>query len=396
MIELKGKYNDAIVYTDLIDESTVSQIVDLCGQEFAKNSKIRIMPDCHSGKGCVIGTTMTIKDKVVPNLVGVDIGCGVITVKLKDKQIDFQKLDEVIRKYIPSGMNIRKTPHRLLEYTRVEDLRCVCKINTGRADLSLGTLGSGNHYMEADVDKEGNIYLVVHTGSRNLGKQVAEYYQNLAIKKLTSNKEIKQELIKTLKEQGREKEIQSELKKIKETTNIPKDFCYLEGSDFEDYIHDMRIVQQYANFNRLAIVEEIVNHMGFTIEEKFITIHNYIDTKNMILRKGSISAQKGEKVLIPLNMRDGSIIAIGKGNEEWNCSAPHGAGRILSRNKAKEQVSLDEYKKSMEGIWTTSVNESTIDESPMVYKPMELIIDNIQDTVDIVDIIKPVYNYKAN
>lgn len=396
MIELKGKYNDAIVYTDLIDESTVSQIVDLCGQEFAKNSKIRIMPDCHSGKGCVIGTTMTIKDKVVPNLVGVDIGCGVITIKLKDKQIDFQKLDEVIRKYIPSGMNIRKTPHRLLEYTHVEDLRCVCKINTGRADLSLGTLGSGNHYIEADVDKEGNNYLVVHTGSRNLGKQVAEYYQNLAIKKLTSNKEIKQELIKTLKEQGREKEIQSELKKIKETTNIPKDFCYLEGSDFEDYMHDMRIVQQYANFNRLAIVEEIVNHMGFTIEEKFITIHNYIDTKNMILRKGSISAQKGEKVLIPLNMRDGSIIAIGKGNEEWNCSAPHGAGRILSRNKAKEQVSLDEYKKSMEGIWTTSVNESTIDESPMVYKPMELIIDNIQDTVDIVDIIKPVYNYKAN
>ena len=339
---------------------------------------------------------MTIKDKVVPNLVGVDIGCGVITVKLKDKQIDFQKLDEVIRKYIPSGMNIRKTPHRLLEYTHVEDLRCVCKINIGRADLSLGTLGSGNHYIEADVDKEGSNYLVVHTGSRNLGKQVAEYYQNLAIKKLTSNKEIKQELIKTLKEQGREKEIQSELKKIKETTNIPKDFCYLEGSDFEDYMHDMRIVQQYANFNRLAIIEEIVNHMGFTTEEKFTTIHNYIDTKNMILRKGSISAQKGEKVLIPLNMRDGGIIAIGKGNGEWNCSAPHGAGRILSRNKAKEQVSLDEYKKSMEGIWTTSVNESTIDESPMAYKPMELIIDNIQDTVDIVDIIKPVYNYKAN
>ena len=396
MIELKGKCNNAIVYTDLIDDATISQIVDLCGQEFAKNSKIRIMPDCHSGKGCVIGTTMTIKDKVVPNLVGVDIGCGVITVKLKDKQIDFQKLDEVIRKYIPSGMNIRKTPHRLLEYTHVEDLRCVCKINIGRADLSLGTLGSGNHYIEADVDKEGSNYLVVHTGSRNLGKQVAEYYQNLAIKKLTSNKEIKQELIKTLKEQGREKEIQSELKKIKETTNIPKDFCYLEGSDFEDYMHDMRIVQQYANFNRLAIIEEIVNHMGFTTEEKFTTIHNYIDTKNMILRKGSISAQKGEKVLIPLNMRDGGIIAIGKGNGEWNCSAPHGAGRILSRNKAKEQVSLDEYKKSMEGIWTTSVNESTIDESPMAYKPMELIIDNIQDTVDIVDIIKPVYNYKAN
>lgn len=396
MIELKGKYNNAIVYTDNIEETAISQIINLCNQEFTKGSKIRMMSDCHAGAGCTIGTTMTITDKIVPNLVGVDIGCNVRVAKIYNKDINFEKLDYIIRQLIPSGQNIRTTPHEYLNYTNLEYLKCINNINIGRADLSLGTLGGGNHFIEVNIDKNGNYYIVVHTGSRYLGKQVAEYYQNLAIKEIYSNNYKKKELIKTLKEQGREKDIQNELNKLKTNVEIPKELCYLTGDNLSNYLYDIKIVQEYAKYNSKAIIQTICEEMNFTIIDEFVTAHNYIDVDNMILRKGSVSAQNGEKLIIPINMRDGSLICIGKGNPEWNYSAPHGAGRILSRSKAREVISIEEYTNSMKGVWTTSVCESTIDESPMVYKPIEEIIENIKDTLDIIDIIKPVYNFKSN
>lgn len=396
MLELNGKHNKAKVYTDNIESEAISQIIELCNQEFTSGSKIRVMPDTHAGKGCTIGTTMTLVDKVVPNLVGVDIGCGMETVELKDKDIDCGLLDSVIREYIPSGFSVRSKEHKLVEKIDLKELKCYDKlVNTDRLLLSLGSLGGGNHFLEIDKDNEGKLYLVVHSGSRNLGKQVAELYQEMAYNKLIENREIKEDIINNLKRQGREKDIASELKNI--TGNkVPKHLAYLVGQDFDDYIHDMSIVQEFAMLSRKAMVDEIVNRVGLTVAEQFTTIHNYIEKDTMILRKGAISAKTGEKVLIPINMRDGSIIAIGKGNEDWNYSAPHGAGRLMSRSKAKKEVTMEEYKDSMEGIWSTSVNESTIDESPMAYKPMDEIIENIKDTVDIIKIIKPIYNYKAN
>lgn len=392
---LKGKNNIAKVYTNNIESEAISQIIELCNQEFCKDSKIIIMPDTHAGAGCTIGTTMTIKDKVVPNLVGVDIGCGMETIKIGEKEIDFSKLDDIIRKHIPSGFNVRNIEHKYCNMINLKNLKSSKYINIDRAKLSIGTLGGGNHFIEINKDDVGNIYLVVHSGSRNLGKQVAEFYQNIAYKKLIDINDKKKLLIERLKKEGRKKDIQIELERIA-IPKVKKQLAYLQGDDFLQYINDMKIVQYFAELNRKAIIDEIVSRMGFTVEEQFTTIHNYIDTDNMILRKGAISAQKGEKVLIPLNMRDGSIIAIGKGNSDWNYSAPHGAGRIMSRSKAKETVSLSEYKESMKHIWTTSVCESTIDESPMAYKPIEEIIDNIKDTVDIVSIIKPLYNFKSN
>lgn len=395
MIILEGKNNNAKVYTDNIENEAISQIVELCNQEFCKDSNIRIMPDVHSGAGCTIGTTMTIKDKVVPNLVGVDIGCGMETVKIREKEIDFKKLDDIIRGYIPSGFNIRNTEHRYCKMIDLNNLKYHKSINIKRAMLSIGTLGGGNHFIEMNKDGMGNVYIVVHSGSRNLGKQVAELYQDIAYKKLIDTRSEKDNIIEKLKKEGREKDIQTELKKIV-IPKIRKELAYLQGEDFNDYINDIKIVQKFADLNRKAIIDEIVSRMGFTIEEQFTTVHNYIDTESMILRKGAISAKLNEKVLIPMNMRDGSLICIGKGNEDWNYSAPHGAGRIMSRSKAKEMVSIEEYKESMKGIWSTSVRESTIDESPMAYKPMEEIIRNVKDTVDVIDIIKPLYNFKAN
>lgn len=368
MIEIKGKYNTAKVFTDNIEEQAAAQIKELCDQEFVKGSTIRIMPDVHAGIGCTIGTTMTISDKLVPNLVGVDIGCGIETIKLKQKEIDFKKLDEIIYDYIPSGFKIRNKPHEYVKYIDFNDLACRKHVDLERARLSVGTLGGGNHFIEVNKDKEGSLYLVVHSGSRHLGKQVAEYYQKRGYEELKAKG-------------GSEK--------------TSKHLAYVEGKSYRDYLNDMRIVQKYAEYNRKAIVDEIINRMGFDIEEQFTTIHNYIDLDNMILRKGAISAQKGEKVLIPINMRDGSLICIGKGNKDWNYSAPHGAGRIMSRRQAKKNISLEEFKKSMEGIYSTSVNRSTLDECALAYKPMEEIIRNIHDTVEIVDIIKPIYNFKA-
>lgn len=397
MFDLNGKYATARIFTDNIENEAISQIYELCNQEFVEGCKVRIMPDVHAGKGCTIGTTMEIKDKVVPNLVGVDISCGVLCIKLKEKEINFKKLDDIIRKYIPSGMNVREKAIDSSEIRKIglQKLKCINNINMDRAEKSLGTLGNGNHYLEIDVDEEKNLYLVIHSGSRYLGKQVAEYYQKIAINDLANNTKEKITLIQKLKNEGREKEIECALK-IFDKPKIPSYLAYLEGTHLKNYLHDVGIIQEYANKNRKIMANEIITRMGLSIEEEFTTCHNYIDLDNMILRKGAISAQKGEKLIIPINMRDGSIIGVGKGNPDWNYSAPHGAGRIMSRSKAKELVSLEEFKKSMSDVWTTSVCQSTIDESPMVYKPIEEIVENIKDTVIIEKIIKPVYNFKAN
>jgi tRNA-splicing ligase RtcB (3'-phosphate/5'-hydroxy nucleic acid ligase) len=395
MLEFQGKYNKAKVFTHNVEETAAEQIVDLCNQAFAKDSKIRIMPDTHAGAGCTIGTTMTIQDKIVPNLVGVDIGCGmeVVVINKKKDEINFDQVDETVRKYVPSGFNIREGRHR---FSKLIDFRNVkAPFNLKRAQKSVGTLGGGNHFIELNEDEKGNVYIVIHSGSRNLGKQVAEYYQNSAYEQLMNATSIKQELIEKLKAEGRESEIEAELKKV-QLSEIRKDLAYLEGQGFKDYMNDMKIAQHYAELNRKAMIDEIVTRMGWEITNQFTTIHNYIDLDNMILRKGAISAQQGERVIIPINMRDGSLIAYGKGNPDWNFSGPHGAGRIMSRKKAKETLNLADFQHTMSNVWTTSVAESTLDEAPMVYKPIDEIIENTKDAIDIKHIIKPIYNFKTN
>lgn len=394
------------IFTDNIDEKALQQINTLLEQDVFKNSKIRIMPDVHAGTGCVIGFTGDLGDKVIPNIVGVDIGCGMRIVELGNIELDLDKLDNMIRGYIPSGMNVHESPIDGAD-SYINEL--ICKDELKNKDnwlkKSLGTLGGGNHFIEIDVDDENNKYLVIHTGSRNLGKQVAEIYQEKAIKYCSYEKEMndeKRKIIKEYKEQHREKEIQNKLieisEKYKGKTKLPKDLCYLEGDLRDDYLHDMKICQDFAVENRTNIAFKIINTIcsQFTFPKFFETVHNYISFEDNIVRKGAISAKKGEKVLIPMNMRDGCIIGIGKGNDDWNCSAPHGAGRIMSRMDAKKALNLESYKDSMQNIYSTCVNESTIDESPMVYKPMDEIINNIKDTVDIVKIIKPIYNFKAS
>ena len=398
MLELRGRYNTAKVFTDLIDENAISQIIELLNQPMSEGQQIRIMPDVHAGAGCTIGTTMTITDKAVPNLVGVDIGCGMETVCIRESFIEVQKLDKLIRAQIPSGFNIRKKNHRYLEKTDLVGLYCFHHINLERAEKSLGTLGGGNHFIEADRGEDGSIYIVIHSGSRHLGLEVAKYYQEEAYKRLNRCSKTEMEaLIAKLKSEGKEKQIQKELKKLTNTrhTDVPKPLAYTEGDLFEQYIHDMKIVQEYAMLNRQAMMDEIIKGMGLHIRDSFTTIHNYIDTEKMILRKGAVSAQSGETLLIPINMRDGSLICTGKGNPDWNCSAPHGAGRVLSRGEARATLTLSEFKKQMEGIYSTSVSRDTIDESPMAYKSVDDIVSNIGDTVDINDVIKPIYNFKA-
>ena len=393
MFELFGKHNTCKVFTDNCDNETISQIIELLNQESVANSQIRIMPDTHAGKGCVIGTTMTITDKVIPNLVGVDIGCGMYAIKLEETEIDCEKLDKVIRQYIPSGFSIHD---RAITRSNIDKI--IAPIDVDRAMKSLGTLGGGNHFIEVDRGNDGKLWLVIHTGSRHLGIEVCKYYQDLAYNKIRNNgiREKIDATIARLKAEGKHHEIENTIKILKmQAGPIPKDLCYIEGEDFYNYINDMKITQEHAKINRYTIASQILQHMNLHEIEIFDTIHNYIDTDNMILRKGSISAQANEKVIIPMNMRDGSLICIGKGNPDWNYSAPHGAGRIMSRNQAREQVSLEEFKVSMKDIFSTCVNENTIDESPMVYKPINEIIENIKDTVDIIDIIKPIYNFKA-
>ena len=398
MLELQGKYATCKVFTDVIDEKAVAQIITLLNQPMAEGQSIRIMPDVHAGAGCTIGTTMTITDKVVPNLVGVDIGCGMETVKLREKHIEPMKLDKLIYEKIPSGFNIRSNTHRFFDEIDLTALYCYDHINPIRAERSLGTLGGGNHFIEADKGSDGSIYIVIHSGSRHLGVETASYYQDQAYKRLngSSQKDI-DALIAELKSTGRQKQIESELTKLKNTkrTSVPKELAYCEGDLFEQYIHDMKIVQQFAMLNRRAMIDEIIKGMGFHVEERFTTIHNYIDTENMMLRKGAVSAQAGEKLLIPINMRDGSLICVGKGDPDWNCSAPHGAGRLMSRTEAKHSFTVSEFKKQMSGIYTTSVSSSTLDECPMAYKSIDDIVGNIGGTVEITEIIKPIYNFKA-
>ena len=398
MLELQGKYNTAKIFTDIVDEASISQVLLLLNQEFTSDSKIRLMPDIHAGSGCTIGTTMTITDKIVPNLVGVDIGCGMETVKIKEKHIELQKLDKLIYEKIPSGFNIREKAHRYFKEINLEELYCYKQIDSKRAEKSLGTLGGGNHFIEADKDDDGAIYLVVHSGSRHLGLEVANYYQEEGYKVLngSANNDVNA-LIEQLKAQGRKREIQKSIAALKNTkrTNIPKQLAYVSGDLFKQYIHDMKIIQRYAELNRQAMMDEIVKGMKLHITEQFTTIHNYIDPDAMILRKGAVSARKNEKLLIPINMRDGSLICIGKGNDDWNQSAPHGAGRLMSRSAAKESFTVSEFKKQMDGIFTTSVSRSTLDECPMAYKGMGDIVNNIGDTAEITQIIKPIYNFKA-
>ena len=420
---------DLKIFTDDIEQEAVNQINLLLEQEPFKNCKVRIMPDVHAGKGCVIGFTADLGDKIIPNIVGVDIGCGMLCVELGKIDLDLEKLDQVINENIPAGRNIRE--QKLINFDKINDLYCLRELKeTKKFNRAIGTLGGGNHFIEVDIDEDGNKYLVIHTGSRNLGKQVADYYQNLAIELCSSKEEMfkrKEEIIKTYKEQGRRSEIQKVLKELEaeykqNKAELPNELCYLTGKYREMYLHDMEICQRYASINRVEIAQKILQEMfpnplykgdietidlGYryntmVIQNKigidfklFETIHNYISFEDNIVRKGAIRANKGERVIIPINMRDGSIIAVGKGNKDWNNSAPHGAGRLMSRKKAKETFNLEEFKKSMADIYSTSVLEETIDEAPFAYKPMQEIIDNIQDTVEIEKIIKPIYNFKA-
>ena len=408
MMQHEIHMSDLKIFTNTIEPEALNQIYTLVKHPVFADCKIRIMPDVHAGAGCVIGFTADLGDKVIPNIVGVDIGCGMLTVKLGHIDIDYEKLDKIIRRYVPSGRNVHDSV--LFNFMEMRELRCYKNLkNINWLECSLGTLGGGNHFIEVDADDENNKYLVIHTGSRNLGKQVAEYYQNLAIELMQGKEElanIQEKLIQDYKKQGRSKEIQKALKDIQRNftpvkLGIPKELCYLTGKYREDYLHDMKICQHFAEINRNVIANQIIKNLfGCNLTDKnflmFQTVHNYIEHNTNMVRKGAISAKAEERVLIPINMRDGCIIGIGKGNEDWNYSAPHGAGRLMSRSKAKEQISMEEYTNSMKGIYTTSVNCATIDESPMVYKPIDEIIENIQDTVKIEKIIKPIYNYKAS
>lgn len=363
---LEGKYNTARVFTDDLEKNAKQQIITMLNEEFTKGSKIRIMPDVHMGAGSVIGTTMTIKDKVVPNLVGVDIGCGLIVVELEDRVIDFRKLDKVIKQFVPSGFKIRRDPHENAYKTKIEDLRCKAKVDTDRGYHSIGTLGGGNHFIEINEDENYQKYLVIHSGSRNIGLQTAKHYQKLAYKTLSKTKD-----------------------------DVSRDLAYLEGQQFEDYLHDIKIIQKFAYINRETMAKVIIEKMGFSVKETFQTIHNYIDTEKMILRKGAVSAKKDELFIVPFNMRDGSILLRGKGNPEWNYSAPHGAGRTMSRREARRKIKIQDFQKSMVEVFSSSVSTHTIDEAPMAYKDPEDITDHIDETAEIVQRLKPIYNFKA-
>lgn len=399
---------DLKIFTENIEHEALNQIYTLVKQPAFSDCKIRIMPDVHAGAGCVIGFTADLGEKVIPNIVGVDIGCGMLTTNLGNIDIDFERLDNIIREYVPSGRRVHEEENSSVASDIIEKLYCKEQLkNIDWLKRSCGTLGGGNHFIEVDSDSKNNKYLVIHSGSRNVGKQVAEIYQQMAIDDISGKSNFKEDskkLIAEYKKCKREREISKAIKELKQsyeanTTKIPRELSYLVGKHREMYLHDMKLCQEFAKINRRVIQSIICYYMGWEVTketERFQTIHNYIEHDTNIVRKGAISAKTGEKVLIPINMRDGCILGIGKGNEDWNYSAPHGAGRTMSRSKAKESILLEDYQKAMDGIFTTSVNTSTIDESPMAYKTMDEIIGNIKDTVEIVDIIKPIYNFKAN
>ena len=374
MHEIRGRFNTAKVFTDNVDETSIAQIRELCDQEFVEGSRIRLMPDVHAGKGCTIGTTMTVGDKIVPNLVGVDIGCGMETLRLAERELDLARLDRIIHERIPSGFSVRPDCHEMLSEVSLSSLACAPHVCIERAEKSIGTLGGGNHFIEVNKDDEGNLYLVVHSGSRHLGLEVANHYQKLACESLG---------------------FQRRRLPKREAATLPRHLAYLTGNLFDAYVHDMKIVQHYAVVNRKAMVDEILRGMDLHAVETFTTIHNHLDTEHMILRKGAVSAMAGEKLLIPVNMRDGSLVCVGKGNEDWNCSAPHGAGRLMSRKQAKQQFTVDEFAREMAGVYSTSVGTGTLDECPMAYKSMANLLENVGPTVEVKQIIRPVYNFKA-
>ena len=366
MIEIQGHYNTAKVFTDILEPAAESQIRHLLDQPFIADSKVRIMPDVHSGKVGVVGLTMTITNKVVPNLIGLDGCCGIETALINSKRIDLKQLDKAIHRLIPAGSNVRGTPHHFNEDIDLASLRCADHVDIDRAVFSLGTLGGGNHFIEVGQDEDGQFYLIVHSGSRCLGAHVCEYYQNAGANAL-----------------GRR------------GAGADRALAYVGGTYLKDYLFDMRIVQKYADLNRKAIVRDIAKQVKLKIVDQFDTIHNYIDLESMILRKGAVSAQNGERILLPMNMRDGSLLCVGKGNDDWNCSAPHGAGRVLSRKEAKEKITLSQYEKSMKGVFSTTVTRATLDESPFAYKPVAELVENSIATLSIVKTIKSVYNFKA-
>ena len=395
--------SDLKIFTENIEKEALEQIERLIHQPAFENCKVRIMPDVHAGAGCVIGFTADLGDKVIPNIVGVDIGCGMLTVSLGKQELNLEELDRAIRKRVPSGRQTHEGRH--VKFPKIQELYCFRQLrDTKRMERSIGTLGGGNHFIELDTDQEGNKYLIIHSGSRNLGKQVADYYQSLAVELMQGTDklyEMQEKIIEEYKATGRRKEIQGAIRELHKKfdpnpLNIPKELCHLSGEYRKKYLHDMEICQQFAVLNRKEIANVILDELGIKELDRFETIHNYIEFGSNMVRKGAISAKKGELLLIPINMRDGCIIGRGKGNSDWNLSAPHGAGRLMSRTKAKENITLEEFERSMEGIYTTSVNQSTLDESPMAYKPMEEILGNIKDTVEIVKLIKPVYNFKAS
>ena len=368
MIELIGKYAQAKVFTDVVDQASISQVISLLNQPYMEGSRVRMMPDIHAGMGCTIGTTLTVGDKICPNLVGVDIGCGMETIRIQEKRMELQSLDKLIRQEIPSGFATRSKAHRYNDFVDLDALHCAKHVKLDYARNSLGTLGGGNHFIEADKDDEGNIYIVIHSGSRHLGVEICNYYQKAGFQAMQA---------------------------MPDHPWVPQPLAYVEGELMQQYLHDMKIAQTFAAYSRKAMVDVIVKGMGVHVEEQFTTVHNYIDLEHGILRKGAVSAQAGEKLLIPINMRDGSLICTGKGNPDWNYSAPHGAGRLMSRGDAKSSFTVSEYKKQMEGIFTTSVGQSTLDECPMAYKRIEDILDNIEPTVTVDKIITPIYTFKA-
>lgn len=406
MITINGTYNTAKIFSDDIEINARTQIEQLCNQEFVSGCQIRIMPDVHAGMGCVIGFTADLGEMVIPNIVGVDIGCGMLTVELGNAEINFKELDQIIRQFVPSGKNVHEG--RIARFPDLLNLQCYRALkDTRRLERSIGTLGGGNHFIEIDAGDDGAKYLIIHTGSRNLGKQVADHYQELAYDLLRGKDKLlekQNQLIKEYKETGRRNDIQSAIKELRKSVewkeiNLPKELSYLTGEYRDMYLCDMKICQEFASFNHITIAEIILDKLfGKSISDFpfFETIHNYIDLDKNIVRKGAVSAKEGEKLLIPINMRDGSLICTGKGNEDWNSSAPHGAGRLFSRAAAKEKFTVSEFEEVMEGIFTTSVHASTLDECPMAYKSMDDIIRFIAPTVDIEKAVRPVYNFKAN
>ena len=398
MFEIKGTYATAECFATHIDDNASEQVRAMCNQPFTAGADVRIMPDAHAGKGCVIGTMMKVRDKAVPNVVGVDIGCGMLTVDVGTRPIDLPALDAACPE-VPSGPHVWEGRRERFD---LEELRCHRQLkDTKRLGRSLGTLGGGNHFIEVDVDTNGTQHLVIHSGSRNLGTQVANYYQQLAVDLHQGKEEYferRDALIAEYKAAGRRKEIQSVLKSLRwdsHEPDAPAELCWLYGSYLDDYLHDVAVCQRFARRNREVMAREICQRAGLEPGDAFHTVHNYIDTDEMILRKGAIAAHAGELVLIPLNMRDGSVLARGRGNADWNFSAPHGAGRLMSRADARERLSMDDYRAAMAGVYTTSVTERTLDEAPAAYKSVDDIIGPIAASVDVLDVMRPIYNFKA-